>query len=74
MTSPSEQIGERRAKRLEATRRGCIAAREIADRYAIGTLRDDLAYEIEREINLAIATLTGVPPGPVDPPPPPHAE
>ena len=44
------------------------AAKEIADRYATGSARDALQYEIEREINLAVARATGIPPGPAAPP------
>lgn len=44
--------------------------REIADKYAIGSCRDDLEYEIEAAINYAVALVTGIPPGPADPPGP----
>jgi hypothetical protein len=48
-------------------------AKKVADRYAKGLLRDQLEYEIHAAINLAVADVTGIPPGPAAPPKPvPH--
>ena len=44
------------------------AAKRIADKYAVGSLRDDLQYEIEAEINIAVSRVMGIPPGPAEPP------